>query len=120
METSLKIAWALLALLHVVPAMVVIAPGLVEKLYGMSSDDDVAVLLVHRGVLFIAVCATALYAIFNPDSRRLASIVLAISMVGYLIVYARAGMPEGELQKIAIADVIWLIPLTWASYNTWQ
>ena len=119
MEASVKIAWAFLALLHVMPAMSAFTPSLVEKLYGVSPDGDVGVLLLHRGALFLAVCVTAIYAIFDPDSRRLASIVLIISMVGFLLVYARAGMPSGELRKIAIADLIGVLPLFLIGYNTW-
>lgn len=120
MEASVKIAWAFLALLHVMPAMSAFTPSLVEKLYGVSPDGDVGILLLHRGALFLAVCVTAIYAIFDPDSRRLASIVLIISMVGFLLVYARAGMPSGELRKIAIADLIGIVPLFWIGYNTWR
>ena len=119
MEASVKIAWAFLALLHVMPAMSAFTPSLVEKLYGVSPAGDVGVLLLHRGALFLAVCVTAIYAIFDPDSRRLASIVLIISMVGFLLVYGRAGMPSGELRKIAIADLIGVLPLFWIGYNTW-
>ncbi|HPE47863.1 MAG TPA: hypothetical protein PLR76_05680 [Hyphomonas sp.] len=120
MEVTNKIAWALLALLHVTPALSAFAPGLVERLYGVSPDGDIGVLLVHRGALFLAVCIAALYAMVDPGSRRLASLILFVSMVGFLLVYVRAGLPAGELRKIAIADLIGLIPLTWVTVNVWR
>lgn len=120
METSLKAAWATLALLHVMPAMSAFMPRLVNTLYGVSPDGDVGVLLVHRGALFLAVSVAALYAMFDPPSRRLASLVLIVSMIGFLIVYARAGMPPGELRRIAAADLIGVIPLAWVSFNAWR
>lgn len=120
MEASIKTAWLLLALLHVMPALSTFAPDLSQRLYGVSPDGDLGILLVHRGALFLAVFVTALYALFDPASRRLASIVLTISMLGYLVVYANGGMPAGALQRVAIADIIWLIPLGWAGYHAWQ
>ena len=50
---------------------------------------------------------------FDPDSRKLGSIVLVISMVGFLLVYARAGLMPGELRKIAVADMVGLVTLFW-------
>jgi hypothetical protein len=120
METSLKAAWATLALLHVMPALVAFMPGLVDRLYGVSPDGDVGVLLVHRGALFLAVCVTAIYAMFDPPSRRLASLVLIVSMIGFLIVYVRAGMAPGDLRTIAAVDLVGVIPLAWVSLNAWR
>ena len=119
MEVSVKVSWALLALLHLTPALSAFMPGLVDRMYGVPSEGDVGILLVHRGALFLAVCVTALYAIFDPGSRKVASLVLIISMVGFLLVYARAGFPAGELRKIAIADAVGLAPLIWVTLRAW-
>lgn len=120
MEVIIRIAWGLLVLLHVMPATVAFAPGLVEKLYGVSPTDDTGLLLVHRGALFLAVCVAALFAIFDAQSRRVASVVVAISMIGFLLVYLRAGLPAGELRKIAMADAVGLLPLLWVSVQAWR
>ena len=120
LETSLKISWALLALLHIMPAMTALVPGLIERLYGISSDGDLGVMLLHRGALFLAVFATTIYAIFDSGSRKLASIILVISIVGFLIIYVRNGTPSGGLRKIALADLIFLPPLIWVCFNAWR
>lgn len=120
LETSLKISWALLALLHIMPAMTAFVPGLIERLYGISSDGDLGVMLLHRGALFLAVFVTTIYAIFDSGSRKLASIILLISIVGFLIIYVRNGMPSGGLRKIALADLIFLPPLIWVCFNAWR
>ena len=120
MESSIKAAWVLLALLHATPALAAFAPSVVERLYGVPPNGDVGVLLVHRGALFLAVFVTALYAAFDPASRRLATLVVAISMLGFLVIYARAGLPEGDLRRIAIADVIGLAPLFWVAFRAWR
>ena len=119
MEAVVKIAWGLLAVLHLMPALVVAKPELVRSLYGAEPTGDVGVLLVHRGALFLAVMVAAVYAMLNPEARKLASIVVAISMVGFLAVYVRAGMPAGELRKIAVADLVGLIPLGIVLWGAW-
>ncbi len=120
MEAITKIAWGLLVLLHVMPAAVVFMPGLVEKLYGASPAGDIGLLLVHRSALFLAVCVAALYAIFDSQSRRIATLIVGISVVSFLLIYLRAGLPAGELRKIAIPDAIGLVPLLWVSVQAWR
>lgn len=120
MEISLKISWGLLALLHVSPSLAAFVPGMIERLYSVPSDGDLGVLLSHRGLLFLAVLVAAIYAALDPSARKLASVVCAISMVGFLVLYARAGMPQGALRKIAIADLAGLLPLVWVTYQAWR
>ena len=120
MEVPTKIAWALLALLHVTPAAIVFAPGLVKRLYGVPPGGEIGILLAHRGALFLAVCNTTVYAFVDPDVRRLASLILLVSVVGFLVLYMRAGKPAGELRKIASADLAGLLPLGWVTLNAWR
>ncbi|MEO1015862.1 MAG: hypothetical protein AAFX08_11810 [Pseudomonadota bacterium] len=119
MEILVRICWFALALVHVAPAAVVFSPGLVERLYGASPDGETGVLLVHRGALFLTVVAAAVFAAFDPPSRRLASLVAAISMIGFLIIYARAGTPIGPLRTIAMTDAVALIPLAFVGWRAW-
>lgn len=120
METLVRIAWGSLVAVHIAPAAVLFAPALTESLYNVSSVGDLGILLVHRAALFMAIVATALYAVFDPGVRRSASIVVGISVVGYLFVYARAGMPSGAMWTIAIADTIALIPLALVGFLAWR
>jgi len=120
MEVSVKIAWLLVALIHLMPSLSFFAPGLVEKLYGASNEGDVGVLLIHRGALFLGVLVISIIAIFAPDFRKAAVIIAAISMIGFLIVYARAGMPDGPLRKIALVDLVGLLPLAWGAWNAFS
>jgi len=55
----------------------------------------------------------------DPGVRRAASVVAALSMISYLIVYARAGRPEGGLRKIARVDLVGLVPLVWVGATAW-
>ena len=105
--------------MHATPAAVLFSPGLVQKLYGVSGDGDMGIILAHRGALFLAVIAAAGYALVVPSARQTASPVAAISVIGFLIVYARAGMPVGPLRTIALADLIALVPLALVSIDAW-
>jgi hypothetical protein len=88
-------------------------------MYGVEEGGALGVVLTHRGVLFLAVAAVCAYAAFVPDGRRAASVVAAISVLGFLAIYARAGFPKGPLRPIALADAIALIPLAAASVDAW-
>lgn len=119
METATKLCWALLALIHASPAAVLFAPDLTRRLYGVDAEDAIGVLLVHRGALFLAVVVACAYALVYLSARRPASIVVAISIIGFLVVYARAGMPFA-LQGIAIADLVALVPLAFVLVSAWR
>lgn len=112
MEMLIKLAWGLLALVHVSPAAVLFSPVLVRHLYGIDAGGDVGVLIVHRGALFLAVVAVCVLAAFEPGARRAAGLVTAISVVGFLVVHARAGFPGGALRIVALCDSVALAPLT--------
>ena len=110
MELLVRLAWVSLALLHSPPAAVAVAPRLAERLYGIAPGGDLGVLIAHRGVLFAGVAGAALTGALHVPSRRLAAAVVGLSVVGFLLTYTRAGMPEG-LRTIALADLAALVPL---------
>lgn len=112
-------AWFALALVHLPPAAVLLRPGLTGTLYGTSASGDVGVLLIHRGALFLAVVVLCVFAAIEPSARRAASLVLGISVLGFLAVYAMAGMPAGALRIIALADAVALLPLGWVMWQAW-
>jgi hypothetical protein len=89
-------------------------------LYGVSPTGSSGVLLIHRGALFLAVVVVALFAAFAPEARRAATLLVGISVVGFLLVYYVAGAPEGALRTIAIVDVLALAPLALVSWNAWR
>jgi hypothetical protein len=106
MHTLIDLAWLSLALLHAAPAAVVCSPAALRRLYGVAPDGDVGVLLRHRGALFLAVLTLCLSAWADPAARAAAGPVVAISVLGYLAIYAAAGAPRGPLRTIAIADLL--------------
>lgn len=120
MEWLTKVSWVLLGALHVMPSLVLFAPALAERLYQVDPAGEVGILLIHRAAMFLTIVVVAAIAVFDPGSRRLATIVTAISMIGFLVVYARAGMPAGPLQSISRADLVGLLPLAVVTFSAWR
>ncbi len=121
MELATKISWLILAFaVHGAPSAVLFVPKLTERLYGVDASGEVGVLLIHRGALFFAVLAVAVLAAFDPGARKAASVVVAISMIGFLIVYASAGLPQGPLRTVALVDAAGLLPLMFVLWRAWS
>ena len=119
METLTRAAWVALAAIHLPPAAILVAPDLARRLYAVDPDGAAGILIVHRGALFLALVVIALWAAFDPALRRATSVAVAISVVGFVLLYARAGLPAGALRTIAIADLLALMPLAWAGWRAW-
>jgi hypothetical protein len=120
MELAVRLAWLLLGLVHVAPAAVLVRPGLVEQLYGVAPDSPAALLLSHRGAAFLGIVVVSVWAAFDSDVRRLASVVLAISVSSFLLLYSAAGFPTGPLRTIALADGLALLPLMIVAWSAWR
>lgn len=119
-EIATKAAWVALGLIHAIPAAVLFRPALVRQLYGIEPIGDLAVLILHRSALFLAVTLVCGYAAIEPTGRRAAALVTAISVTSFLALYGLAGMPAGALRSIAIGDLVAIPPLLWASWNAWR
>ena len=120
MDIALRLSWLALAVIHVLPALVLFRPAMTEQLYQTAPNGDIGVLIVHRGALFLAVVAVSLLALVDSESRRAASLVVAISMTGFLFVFIRSGMPEGALRTIALVDTVGLVPLVLVTIHAWM
>lgn len=119
-EKLVRVAWLLLALVHVMPAAILFVPDLVVRLYGVDPTGPAGLLIIHRGALFLAIVAAALCAMIDPAARRVSSLAVGISIVGFLVIYARAGLPDGPLRLIAMVDAIALLPLALVSHLAWR
>lgn len=87
-------------------------------MYGVDGSGPLGVILIHRGVLFLAVACVSVLAAFNADARIAAMLVMSISVLGFLIAYAIARAPK-RLRTIAIIDAIALIPLAIVGNDVW-
>ena len=86
------------------PALALFRPATLTTLYGMAPDNPLFLLMQHRAALFLAVFAACVFAAFIPEGRRLAVLVVGISMVSFLVLYASAGYPA-PLKRIAVVDL---------------
>ena len=114
-----RLAWLLLALLHLPPAVALVRPGMIETLYGVTRDMAAYPLVQHRAALFAAVVAICLWAAADPGVRRLAGVACAISMLSFLLLYWLAGAPPA-LRVIALADLLFLPVLAFASWRAFS
>jgi hypothetical protein len=120
LEILIKFSWTLLILVHASPAAVLFSPNLVRTLYRVDEAGAAGVLLTHRGALFLAIVAACVGAIFMPEGRRVASMVVAVSVIGFLLVYVRAGAPAGALRTVALVDLFALVPLAIVTFAAWR
>ena len=114
-----RIAWGVLALIHLSPAVALFVPSLITKLYGVSADSDTFTLLHHRAALFAVVLLGCIWAIFDSDVRKLVTIGAAISMLSFITIYYMGGQPA-SLKSIAIADLIgvpFLLFVGWKAFS---
>lgn len=98
------ICWGVLGLIHLLPALALFRPSMISALYGVPSGSTTFLLLHHRAALFLCVLLVCVWAALRPEVRPLASVVVAISMISFLWLYAAAGQPAA-LRQIAIADL---------------
>lgn len=119
MSLIAKLSWLILLAIHLAPSLVFFKPSLANRLYGAGAGGDISILLSHRGAFFIVVVTACLFGFFDPASRKLASVVVAISMIGFLWLYAQGGFPEGPLRKIAVIDAAALLPLFIVLWQSW-
>jgi hypothetical protein len=62
----------------------------------------------------------AIFAAFVPEARKVATLLVGISVVGFLLVYSMAGAPDGPLRTIAVVDAFALLPLALVSWRAWR
>ncbi len=114
-----RILWLLLAAGHTLPILSAFRPDMLTRLYGIAPAGDVAVLMRHRGILFLVVVIVAIWSAFDPRVRMLGVAVLATSIVGFLLLYVLGGSSSG-LRQIAIPDAAMVPILAWAAFRVFQ
>ena len=114
-----RLAWFLLALIHTLPAIALVRPSLLTSLYGVEPTSQTYTLLWHRAALFAVILLVCCWAAFRPEVRQVAAVSVAISMVGFLIIYWVQGMPA-DLRTIAIADLVGLPALAFVGWSAFR
>ena len=101
------IAWLVLAAIHLMPALAVFAPSLLTRIYGLDKGNPLFLLMRHRAALFLAIFVMCIWCSFDPRPRQMAGVVVAISMVSFLLLYWWQGSPTA-LRRIALVDLVGL------------
>jgi hypothetical protein len=109
------ISWLLLAAIHATPALAFFRPSLLTSLYRLAPDSPLFLLMQHRAALFLAVVVICIWCALDAQLRRVGTVVVAISMISFLLLYWQAGMPPA-LKRIAVIDLIGLLPLGYVSW----
>ena len=111
MQNLIPFLFYILALaIHGVPALSVLLPQKMAKLYGISAGDQILMaLLQHRAVFFVLVAAACIYAAHVASARWPVLIGTSISMISFLIIAIARGQLSGPLAKIAYVDGIGLV-----------
>lgn len=112
-----RVSWSLLALVHVIPALALFRPALLDRLYGLKPDDPLFLLMQHRAALFLAILLLCLWAVADARPRGAAALATAVSMISFLLLYWQNGMPS-SLSIIAKTDVIGLPALAYVCWQT--
>jgi hypothetical protein len=112
-------AWGLLALVHITPALAFFAPSLLTRLYGVQQGEPLFLLMHHRAALFLAVFVACIWCAIDPTPRRLGVVLVAISMVSFLLLYFTNGSPPA-LKQIAVADLIGLPALAFVAWKAFS
>ncbi|MDX2237435.1 MAG: hypothetical protein NW203_07715 [Hyphomonadaceae bacterium] len=120
MDWVVRASWFALAAIHAAPAAAAFSPALVARLYDVAPSGALGVLLSHRGGLFLAILTLTIWAAFDPGARRAAAAATAVSVISFLILYLRAGAPEGALRTIARVDAFALLPLAIVTFDAWR
>ncbi len=116
---GLKLSRAILALIHLIPAVAVIQPSLLTSLYGIDAQSPFYVLMWHRAALFAMAVLICTWAIFAPEVRALAAVAIAISMGGFLTLFLINGSPE-SLRMIPLTDVAGLPFLAFVGWSAFR
>ena len=111
--------WLVLAAIHALPALAFFRPAGLTSLYGIAPDNPLFLLLQHRAALFLAVLAACVFAAFVPEGRRLAVLVVGISMLSFLLLYFANGSPP-PLRRIALVDLAGLPVLAAVAWSAFR
>lgn len=114
-----KICWALIAMIHAMPALAFFRPALISKMYGIEAGTDSFTLMHHRAGLFVVIFVICLWALVRPEVRPLASVAVGISMGSFVLIWLLAGAAPA-LRGIAVADMIGLLILMYAGFQAFR
>ena len=105
----------LVGVINFVPIIGLLSLDKINQTYGLSVvDNNLAILLRHRALIFGLIGGLILYSVFNTQYQGVAIVIAAISMVGYLLLFGSVGGANQELLKAAKIDIVGIVLLALA------
>lgn len=103
-------------IVHLIPVTGVLGASRISLLYGVAiADENLAILMRHRAVLFGLIGALLLYAAFNPSLQPLALVAGLVSVVSFLWLAIAAENYNAAVARVFAADLLALACLLLAS-----
>jgi len=105
-------------IIHALPAVGMLGPGWLYRLYGIEfSEANTLLLMQHRALLFALVALVLLYAVFRPDYRVFALTVGLISTVGFVVLAIPFENHNALITRVAKIDLVLIVALVAALLN---
>lgn len=112
MTAVTAVALVLAGLIHLLPLVGVLGPSRVAAMYDVRVDGpDLAVLLVHRAVLFGLLGALLIAAAWSDDLRPYAIGAGLVSDVAFLVVARANPGVNPAMRRVVQADVVSVVLL---------
>lgn len=105
----------LVGLINFAPVAGVLSADKLSQAYALAQlDNNLAILLRHRALLFGLIGGFLLYSVAVPLYRPAAMTMAAISMVGFLVFMFHQGGYNDALYKVMLIDVVGIVLLALA------
>jgi hypothetical protein len=118
MTVVAAVAMVLAGLIHVLPLVGVAGPSRVAGMYDVCVDGpDIAVLLVHRAVLFGLLGALLITGAWIDDLRPYAIGAGLVSDIAFLVVARANPGINAAMQRVVRADVVSVVLLVVAAIS---
>jgi hypothetical protein len=98
---------AVVAVIHLLPAVGVLGVARLEALYGIPvQEPNLAILMRHRAVLFALLGVFLLVAAVRPAWQPAALVAGFVSVLSFLALARTVGGTNAQLQRVFAADVV--------------
>lgn len=102
----------LVGVIHLLPVTGVLGAERLSALYGISfHDQNIAILMRHRALLFGLLGLLLIYAAFQPALQPLAFIAGFVSVVSFIAIAWSVGGYNEAVRRVVIADLVAVVCL---------
>lgn len=103
----------IVGVINFLPLIGIISTEQLGKLYSISvNDDNLAILMRHRALLFGLIGGFIIFAAFKPHFQIVAFVMGFTSMLGFILIASQASTYNNALKKVITIDWVALGLLT--------